>query len=70
MRPVVAFDVNNKRHREDYAQFLLTGKWVHCDVRYELDEPGGELQGMIQRRLLEYYTGKEFRVQFKKPYES
>ena len=66
----MAFDPTNKQHRKDYAEFLRTGKWIHCDVRYELDEPGGELQGMIQRRILEYYMGREFKKKYKKPYEA
>jgi len=58
-RPVVAFDVNNVKHRRDYAIFLRTHRWGHCAVRYELDEPVGELQAAIQRRLLEYYTSRD-----------
>lgn len=67
MRPVVAFDVKNKEHRKDYAQFLATGSWQHCGVRYELDDTCGELQGVIQRKLLEYYAGQEFKRVAKKP---
>ena len=66
MRPVVAFDVKNKEHRKDYAMFLRTNSWQHCDVRYELDETCGELQGVIQRRLLEYYANQEFKSVVKK----
>ena len=59
MRPVVAFDVTNPKHRRDYAVFLRTHSWVHCDVRYELDEVCGEMQPAIQRRLLEYYSQRD-----------
>lgn len=67
MRPVVAFDPSNKDHRRDYAEFLRTGSWGHCAVRYELDESCGELQSRIQRNLLEYYLGKEFRLDMQNP---
>ena len=62
LRPTVLFDVTNRKHREDYAKFLATGSWGHCRVRYELDEPCGELSGAIQRKMLEYYTEREFKV--------
>jgi hypothetical protein len=60
-KPVVEFDPSNRQHRRDYAQFLKTGSWRHCRVRYELIGIGGELQGMMQRRLLEFYTDREFK---------
>ncbi len=66
LRPIVAFDPSNRQHRENYAEFLRTGSWRHCAVRYEIDESYGELQGRLQRRLLEYYMGKEFKKEFKK----
>lgn len=62
LRPIVAFDVNNRKHRQDYAQFITTGSWSHSKVRYELDEVTGELQGAIQRVMLEYYVSKEFKL--------
>lgn len=69
-KPVVAFDVKNVKHRRDYAQFLLTGSWAHCSVRYEMDDLCGELQAVIQRRLLEYYVRQEFKRVVKKPQQS
>jgi hypothetical protein len=63
MRPVVAFDVTNRKHREDYARFIATGSWGHCPVRYELDDVSGELQATIQRVILEYYMKKEFKIE-------
>lgn len=61
-RPVVLFDPSIKKHREDYARFLATGNWSHCPVRYEAREACGELSGIMQRKLLEYYTTKEFKI--------
>lgn len=70
-RPWVAFDVTNKQHRKWIAEFVISGRWGHCPVRFALaDEPGDILT--IQRVLLEYYSGKEFPVvkkqQREKPY--
>lgn len=62
VRPTVEFDVNKRQHREDYARFLATGSWGHCPVRYEVNEPCGELSGTIQRKMLEYYTAREFKI--------
>lgn len=62
-RPLVAFDVENKRHREYYARFMLTNSWRDCPYRFELDEVAGELQAAIQRRLLQYYGAKEFKIE-------
>lgn len=62
MRPIVEFDVTNRKHREDYARFIATGSWGHCPVRYEVNESCGELSGAIQRKMLEYYTGREFKI--------
>lgn len=59
-KPVVLFDVNNKDHRRDYAKFIQTGSWAHCDRHYEIYNVGGHSQGMIQRQLLEFYMAQEF----------
>jgi hypothetical protein len=62
LRPVVAFNVENKEHRELYARFICTGSWAGCPYTFEVDEPNGELQGTIQRKLLQYYGAKEFKL--------
>jgi hypothetical protein len=59
-KPVVLFDVNNQEHRKDYAKFIQTGSWLHCDRHYEICTAGGHSQGIIQRQLLEYYMTQEF----------
>lgn len=59
-KPSIAFDVKNPQHRKDYALFLSTNSWRHANVHYELDEMSGENQSVIQRRLLEFYSAKEF----------
>jgi len=58
-RPWVAFDVDNRQHRQWISEFILSGRWGDCPVRFALaDEPGDIVA--IQRLLLEYYTKKEF----------
>lgn len=59
-KPVVLFDATDEEHRRDYAKFIQTGSWAHCDRRYEVANKGGHSQGMIQRELLEFYMNKEF----------
>lgn len=58
-RPWVAFDVGNRQHRQWLSEFILSGRWGDCPVRFALaDEPGDILA--IQRLVLEYYMKKEF----------
>lgn len=59
-KPTIAFDVNNRQHRNDYAIFLKTGSWKHCSVHYEVADAYGEVQSVVQRKLLEYYSSREF----------
>lgn len=62
LRPLVPFDVENKDHRQWYARFMCSGTWKGCPYVFEVDEPNGELQGTIQRKLLQYYGSKEFKL--------
>lgn len=59
-KPTIAFDVNNRQHRNDYAQFMKTGSWKHASVHYVVPDIAGEMQSVVQRKLLEYYSAKEF----------
>lgn len=59
-RPWTVFDPNNKQHREWYADFERTSSWGSCPVRFIVDDDAGDLISMIQRRLLNFYTNKEF----------
>lgn len=59
-RPLVVFDANNRKHRKDYTEFLRTGSWKNCEVQYELDEPVVNLQAAIQRKMLTFYSEREF----------
>ena len=62
-RPLVAFDPWNKEHRRHYANFLKTGGWGSCPVRFICpDESGLDLLSLIQKSLLSYYIEKEFKI--------
>lgn len=61
-KPVIEFDATNPQHRKDYALFIQTGNWRHTNTRYGVSDPGMEVQGAIQRKLLSYYTQFESQV--------
>lgn len=66
-RPLVMFDASNKQHRQYYFNFMQTGSWRDCPYRFVIQDDVGNLQGMIQRKLLDYYGGKEFKGVVKAP---
>ena len=59
-RPWVAFDENLKQHREWFREFQTLGTWGRCPVRFIVSDDHGDLLTMIQRRLITFYTNKEF----------
>ena len=59
-RPYVVFDPKNKDHRKWYADFNRNLSWSKCPVRFVVDDDAGDLITMIQRRLIEHYTAREF----------
>lgn len=59
-RPWVAFDETNKQHRRWYFEFVKHKTWGRCPVRFIVADDPGDLLQMIQRRLNQYYTEKEF----------
>ena len=59
-RPWVAFDASNRQHRKWYADFVKSGTWGRCPVRFIIPDDHGDLLTMIQRRLNQYYTQREF----------
>lgn len=61
-RPWVAFDASNRQHRQWFAEFERNRTWGKCPVRFIITDDQGDLLTMIQRKLLAYYTSKEFRV--------
>ena len=61
-RPIVPFDVEDKRHRQWFAEFNSLSTWSKCPVRFLVAEENGEdLVSMIQRKMIEYYMQKEFK---------
>ena len=59
-RPWVVFDAYNRQHRKWFAEFQRDRTWGNCPVRFISDDAAGDLLTMIQRRLIDYYTAKEF----------
>jgi hypothetical protein len=66
-RPLMIFDAANKQHRQYYFNFIKTGSWHGCPYRWAIPDDVGNLQGMIQRKLLDHYMGKEFKGVVKTP---
>jgi hypothetical protein len=60
VRPEVEFDVKNSEHRRLYSLFLNTHSWGHSPIRFITRPSYGIDKGVIDRKLLEYYTNKEF----------
>ena len=59
-RPFVVFDAHNKNHRKYFAEFQAKRSWGQCPVRFVIDDENGDLVTMIQRKLIDYYTRREF----------
>ena len=59
-RPFVVFDAKNKQHRKWFASFNKKATWGDCPVRFVVDDDCGDLITMINRKLIEYYTTREF----------
>lgn len=59
-RPFVVFNPDDKNHRKWYADFNKNLSWSKCPVRFVVDDDHGDLVTMIQRKLIEHYTTKEF----------
>jgi hypothetical protein len=66
-RPYTVFDPANKAHRAYYHEFVQSGTWGRCPFRFVVPEDHGDLITMIQRSLVEYYVGREFKNVAKKP---
>jgi hypothetical protein len=60
-RPWVVFDPGKDEHRRWYANFVETGTWGRCPVRFVIPDDHGNLITMIQRKLVEYYVKQEFK---------
>lgn len=60
-RPWTVFDAGNKDHRRWYSEFVKHNTWGRCPFRFIVPDDHGNLVSMIQRKLVDYYVGKEFR---------
>lgn len=60
-RPVIAFDVTNRKHREYYAGFLLKRSWGDCPVCFCLEQGYGDVSSMIENKLTAYYLERELK---------
>lgn len=60
-RPWTAFDPGNRDHRRWYHEFVKHGTWGRCPYRFIVPDDHGNLITLIQRKLVEYYVGKEFK---------
>jgi hypothetical protein len=59
-RPWVAFDESNRQHRKWYFEFVKHKTWGRCPVRFIVTDDHGDLLQMIQKRLNQFYTQREF----------
>lgn len=59
-RPWAVFDPTDKQHRKFYFDFVKTGTWGHCPVRFVVADDQGDLITMIQRSLIKHYVEREF----------
>ena len=59
-RAWTVFDPSNQQHRSWYHDFVKTGAWGRCPVRFVVPEDHGNLVTMIQRNLVAYYVTQEF----------
>lgn len=60
IRSEVLFDATNKKHRKAYDQYLRKNRsWNGCPYRFRAPHFGVVI-GYIERKMLEYYTNKEF----------
>ena len=60
-RPIVAFDVLDYDHRRYFHDFLRTGTWAHCPVRFMIEGLTTDLVTHISNELLRFYDEKAFR---------
>lgn len=62
VKQVIIFDVNNKDHREDFANLLKTKSLGLCKNRYSLEGMYGDLVSMMTDKMVNYYVNREFHI--------
>jgi len=66
MRPWTEFNPKDREHRKWYAEYLKTGTWGKCPVRFVDPTDCGNLAMAMQASLVAYYASKEFKRFVKK----
>ena len=61
-RPFTVFDPTDSQHRRWYSDFVQSGTWGRCPVRFVVADDHGDLITMMQRSLIKYYVNKEFKI--------
>jgi hypothetical protein len=61
-RPWIVFNPGNRQHRKFYYEFVKSGTWARCPVRFVVADDQGDLVTMIQRTLIKHYVQREFSV--------
>lgn len=60
VRPIELFDVNNKKHREYYSDYMKTNSWGNCPVQLKVPSQIVSLSTYAREQLIQYYINKEF----------
>jgi hypothetical protein len=60
-RPWTVFNPGNEDHRRYYYDFVATGTWGRCPVRFVIPDAQGDLISMIQRNLIKWYVTNKFK---------
>jgi hypothetical protein len=66
-RPWVEFDPTDRDHRKWYAEYVQTGTWGRCPVRFVDPTDCGNLAAAMQASMVRYYVKQEFRNLSKRP---
>ena len=59
-RPVILFNVKDRKHRQWAHQFIKDRSWKNCPVQFGLPIGEDNVFTMIQRELTRHYLQKEF----------
>jgi hypothetical protein len=54
------FDVNNKKHREYYFDYMKSNTWGNCPVQLKTPNQVVSLSTHAREQLIQYYINKEF----------
>ena len=60
MANIEVFDASNEEHRRVAKVFFDTSSWKHTNTRFIVERPYIDVVSMIQSKMIEYYTSREF----------